>query len=260
MKRKTIAIICVALLCAAATAGIGYGIRSFAGWQWPAHALAYISERSGRMGAVIAAAQRAWSGTEPDQLLRDELDRLRTTESQMRDLAEENEFLRRIADLPVRQEWRSVPAGVYAYAVLGQRFHVVVNRGSADGIVPGSAVITESGVLVGIVAENVTAHAADVTVVGDPTLQITGRLAGTEVSGLVRSDETGSLVLDMVGKDEPVSEGMAVVTGGLDRVPAGLGIGTVRTVNPASTTLFQSIHISASRLERPIGRVLVLIP
>lgn len=260
MQRKTLAIIGVVIVLAGAAMGLGYGIRAFAGWGGTGRALAVLRERSARLGVMGAAASRAWRGEEPQDRLVAELERLRTELAGTQDLAEENEFLRRVADFPARNGFRAVPGGVYSYAVLGQRLHVVINRGSADGIVPGSTVITETGVLVGIVASQVSAHAADVIVVGDPSLQITGRIAGSPVSGLVRSDASGTLVLDMVGKDEPVTEGMPVVTGGLDRIPAGLDIGTVRTVDSASTTLFQSIRLSASRRERPAGRVLVLVP
>lgn len=235
------------------------GVRYVASWNVTGSALSGISEFSGRLNVATRTAVEAFGGRHEPLLLEEENARLRTQLSSLTDVAEENEFLRRIADLPARADRRAVVAGVFNYAVVGQQMQMVINKGSHDSVVPGSTVVTDAGVLIGIV-DQVRERSATVRVLGDPSVQVTGRVGGTQIGGLVRVDQTGQLVLDLIGKDEAVSEGAPVIASGLDQVPAGLLIGTVRSVDPESTTLFQIIRLDAAHTLRPVWRTIVLIP
>jgi rod shape-determining protein MreC len=177
--------------------------------------------------------------------------------AQVADLMEENAFLRLISDLPARRERSVVDGNVFAYGIGGNTQRMVVNRGAVDGIVPGATVTTAAGVFIGLVHQ-VQERTATVRVVGDPGVQVTARVRGTDINGLMRLDAYGELVLDLIAKDELVSEGVVVETSGLDQMPSGLRIGTVRTVDADRTTLFQVIRLDPAHRAEPVTRVLIL--
>jgi rod shape-determining protein MreC len=212
-----------------------------------------------RIRSALDAAGRSWRGDDPVAALREENERLRTGVAQANELMDENAFLRRVSDLPARRDRMVVDAGVFAYGVGGNAIRMVVNRGAGDGVVPGATVTTGGGTLVGVV-EAVQERTASVRVVGDTSFQVTARVRGTDINGLVRRDATGELILDLIAKDELVAEGAVVESSGLDRVPAGLLVGTVRSIDAGRTTLFQVIRLDAAHREQPITRVLILSP
>jgi cell shape-determining protein MreC len=83
---------------------------------------------------------------------------------------------------------------------------------------------------------------------------------GSDVAGLARSDGKGSVLLDLVQKDEQVDEGARIVTSGDDRYPAGLIIGTVRSVDDDAATLFQIVRVAPAAADELHGLVLVIHP
>ena len=135
----------------------------------------------------------------------------------------------------------------------------VLNRGTDEGIAVGDVVSTGFGELVGTV-ERVSADHSIVRMVGDPTLEVTARVLTSDVAGLVRSDRGSSVVLDLVRNDEVVAEGATLVTSGDDRYPAGLIIGTVRSIDHEAVTLFQRIRVTPAVRDDIHGPVLVSRP
>ena len=262
MKRstqQTLAMTGLALLVVILIAGIFLGLRYLASWNIPGNGLSGVYGFTGRVSNAFAGAVRGFQGTDELMNNRSENMRLRTQIAELQDISEENVFLRKIADIPARREYRAVASGIFAYAISGQQIQVTVNVGSSDDVVPGSAVVTKSGALLGFVRD-VRERSALVTVLGDSQLQVTGRVAGEQTGGLVRTDGNGRLILDLIGKDELVREGDVIITSGLDHAPPGLIVGIVRSVDPESTTLFQQIRVDVAHEAESVWRVIVLIP
>ena len=221
--------------------------------------LTVVSAVTGNMMRAWGSFARGFTGQDDTLSLEQTNARLRAELSRLRDVEEENVFLREVAELPARYSRQALVGGVFNYAAVGQQMRMVLNIGAEDGVEPGSTVLTGTGSLLGVV-DDVRSHSSSLVVLGDPTLQVTGRIMNSDVGGLVRVDPTGQLALELIGKDEEVAEGATVVTSGLDTVPAGIPIGTVRSVDPERTTLFQLIRIDAAYQAEPVWRVLVLLP
>ena len=251
--------IALAMLVVVALAALFVGLRYLASWNIPGNALSGVYAFTGRINGSLSGAVRGWAGTDDAERLRVENSRLRMELAALQDVAEENVFLRTVAELPPRPEFRAVTGRIFSNAVAGSAVQVTLNVGERDGVTPASTVMTESGALLGFVRD-VRERSSTVVVVGDPSLQVTGRIPETEIGGLVRVDGAGRVALDLIAKGETVSEGDVVVTSGLDHAPAGLIIGTVRSVDPESTTLFQQIRLDVAHETDVVWRVLVLIP
>ena len=70
--------------------------------------------------------------------------------------------------------------------------------------------------------------------------------------------QRAALLAPACGGDD--TEGAVVVASGLDGIPAGLPIGTIRSVDAERTTLFQIIRIDPAHEAESVWRVLVLVP
>lgn len=166
---------------------------------------------------------------------------------------------REAANISVRPAGTSLQAGIFSYSTAAGVRQAVVNRGSEEGVATGDVVMTAGGALVGSV-QSVFARHATVRRVQDAAFEVTARVSGGDVAGLVRSDGAGGLILDLIQKDESVSEQATVVTSGDDRYPAGLRIGTVRSVDNNAATLFQIVRVTPAIPDDVHGFVLIVRP
>lgn len=183
--------------------------------------------------------------------------RLQAREAEADQLRRDLAAARAAAGIRERTSGEPLEAGVFAWPRQGGIRELTVNRGSRDWVAAGDVVITPVGALVGVVRA-VAADSATVRALGDPGVEVTARVADTDISGLVRTDPRDGLLLDLVDKNEPVTEGQTVITSGNDRFPAALVIGTVRAVDTTATTLFATVRLDAAVPSAYAGPVLII--
>lgn len=246
----------VSVVVVALVFGVTWGVRALGGRDITVGGFVWLRGVATRLSAASSAAVQGWRGTHREQELEETVRTLERETAVLADVFEENAFLRSVAELPVRREHRTVLGHVYAAGAVGQRRQALVDVGSRDGIVPGSAAALQDGTLLGIVAE-VYERSSRVLLMGDPTTQVTARVLGRDSSGLAHVDQSGQLVLDFVPKDRQVTEGNRIVTSGIDGLPVGLVIGTVRSVDIDHTSLFQRIRIESAHDDGPVWRVVI---
>jgi rod shape-determining protein MreC len=167
-------------------------------------------------------------------------------------------FYKDAAGIRSKTRAQLIEGSLFSYPREGGLSEAALNRGSADGIVSGSIAVTAGGSLIGQVTM-VYEHHAIVRTIQDVGFEVTGRIADSAVSGLVRSNTEG-LVLDLVAREEQVREGQVVGTSGNDRFPEGFIIGTVRSVDVQQATLFSLIRLNPAVTLPYAGRVIVVLP
>jgi rod shape-determining protein MreC len=229
-----------------------------------------VSGALARMLSPVVTATGVFRGTlsllvGPDDLL-EQNTRLRGFEGQVAGLQaavealrRENEFLRSSAGIPQRPEAEPVLAGVFTYIRAGGVRELVINRGSRNWVSRGDIVLDAGNGLVGIISD-VGERTSRVRQVTDAAFEVAARVAGSEVAGLAHAHGGQGLVLDLVKKDESVTEGQEVVTSGADGLPAGLRLGVVRSVQDDAATLFRIVRLSPIVPESYTGPVLVVRP
>jgi rod shape-determining protein MreC len=125
-----------------------------------------------------------------------------------------------------------------------------IDKGSADGLVVGQAVIDENG-LVGRV-DLVSKNGARVRLITDPNVSVGIRVPSTQETGWVTGRGEGPLRLEMFRSTQPVREGDTVVTDG-SRYPAGIPVGIVleTAVAEAGFSLITEVapSVNVSRLD-----------
>jgi len=257
MPRPGPHILLAAVLMAAVVAVNAFLVDGALG-RWAAgRLLAPIASRTGWLHGYVRALANRHDDVARALALDEREVRIQAREAEADQLRRDLAAARAAAGIRDRAGGEPLEAGVFAWPRLGGIRELVVNRGARDWISAGDVVTTPAGALVGVIRDAADDHAA-VRAVGDVGLEITARIADTDITGLVRTDPREGLVMDLVGKEEPVREGQVVVTSGNDRFPAALVIGTVRSVDAAATTLFATVRVDAATPPAYAGPVLIL--
>ena len=120
--------------------------------------------------------------------------------------------------------------------------YVIINRGSDGGLRSGMPVVTSQG-LAGRIAA-VTAGAARVELVTDPSSSVNVRLEPSGAQAVLLGSLTGELSLDLIPQTASVNVGDLVLTSGLGgNFPDNILIGQVTSVSRRETDLFQQASV-----------------
>ncbi len=135
--------------------------------------------------------------------------------------------------------------------------YIFIDRGSDDGIRHGMPVVTEQG-LVGRI-DAVTANAARVQLITDPSSSINVRLQRLQSEAMLTGSITGDISLEMIPQDLELSPADLVLTSGLGGdYPSDVVIGQVISVRRKATDLFQTASIQPVVDFRSLKAVLVI--
>jgi rod shape-determining protein MreC len=136
--------------------------------------------------------------------------------ARLRALEEENRRLRALLDLR-----DGLPSGVLVAEVIGRRRdpwqgHLILDKGTKDGVTTRMTAITPDGVAGKVVS--VTAHTATIMPVTDTASGIGALLERTQTPGLLRGGRDGLCTLEHLPGTADVRVGDLVVTSGLGSI------------------------------------------
>ena len=175
---------------------------------------------------------------ELEQELTDLRARVRELEEQVRENEEagqENKQLRELLKLQARRrEFTFETVKVTARSTSNWESTLTLSKGSTAGIEAGDCVITETGVLVGVVSETGTNWSTVSTVINTET-EMGGIVARTYSAGVLEGDfslmNEGKLKLNYLPEGAQLVSGDEVLTSGRgDMFPSGLPVGRVEGV------------------------------
>ena len=175
-------------------------------------------------------------------------------------LAQENARLRALLELRPAMQVRSVPAEVMYEAADPYSRKVFIDRGATHGVVLGSPVVNESGVL-GQVTRVFPLHAM-VTLLTDkdaavPVLNTRSQQRSAAFGGA----DGGLLELRFMAGNADVQVGDKLTTSGVDGVyPAGLPVAQVASVDRRANSGFARVLLAPAAGIDGVRHVLVLEP
>ena len=157
---------------------------------------------------------------------------------QYREALVESGRLQRIAEMRTDFEAPMRPAQVVGQDVSPWFRSVLVDRGSADGVLSGMPVVTESGV-VGLVTATAP-HAGRTMLLLDGQSAVDVLIQRSRARGIVRGDGTDRLHFEFFVRGDDVQVGDVVITSGFGGVyPKGLRVGEIVEVEPPGERLLQ---------------------
>ncbi len=178
-------------------------------------------------------------------------------------LARENARLRALLELRPTLSLKSLAAEVMHAAADPFSRKIIIDRGAAHGVQPGSPVINEVGLLGQIT--RVYPLTAEVTLVTDrdaaiPVLNLRTQQRSAAFGG-VGGGSNPALELRFMAGNADVQDGDALVTSGLDGLfPPGLPVARVAHVERRADTGFARIRLTPVALPDAVRHVLVLEP
>lgn len=188
--------------------------------------------------------------------LQEELDSLRSQvaelEEQVRqgqEASRENEHLRELLDLQQRRrDFTFEAAKVTARSTSNWESILTISKGTSSGVEAGSCVVTENGVLVGVVSEAGLNWAAVSTII-NTDIEIGGIVNRTFSAGVLEGDfslmSQGRLKMNYLPEGAQLVSGDEVLTSGRgDVYPSGLVVGQVEGVftDPSGQTRYAVVR------------------
>ena len=168
-----------------------------------------------------------------------------------------NRRLQQLLDFRSELPGGAITASIIANSATSWFQSCVLNKGSADGVRKGMAVVTPLGIIGKVVS--VTGRTAKVLLLTDPNSGIDVLVQRTRSRGIVSGSLESGTVLKYMKRSEDVQEGDRLVTSGMDNVfPKGLLVGTVIKVRKQNRGLFQSVEVWPAVQAGRVEEVLVV--
>lgn len=170
--------------------------------------------------------------------LRRKVARLEDQVRQGREASRENQQLRDLLQLQEkRRDFVFESARVSARGTQGWDSTLTLSKGSSSGVAVNDCVITETGILVGLVSQ-VGLNWATVDTVISPNIEMGGLITQANTSGILEGElslmQQGLVRLSYLPVDTCVTAGDEVLTSGQgDIYPSGLVVGCVEQVKTA---------------------------
>ena len=189
--------------------------------------------------------------------LRKRIEALEVERQRYLEAAATNRQLKALLDFRSQLSGAAITASIIANSASGWFQSCMLDKGSADGVSKGMAVVTPLGVVGQVVA--VTPRTAKVLLLTDPNSGIDVLVQRTRSRGIVSGSlETGT-ILKYVKRSEDIQEGDRLITSGIDGVfPKGMMVGTVIKVRKQHLGLFQFIEVLPAVQTPRIENVLVV--
>jgi rod shape-determining protein MreC len=176
---------------------------------------------------------------EENDLLNHELEHLQERIRELKEVEIANKRLRKLLDFKKTLKSEVVAAEVISRGASTWLNTIIIDKGKNDGVIPGSAVVTELGVIGHTIYTS--NNYAQVLLVIDKNSAIDVLNQRSRAKGIVKGYRDNMCRLDYVLTKEDVLKGDVIITSGQDGIfPKGLYIGKVTEVSKTRHDLFQS--------------------
>ncbi len=250
-----------ALLLVAAAAAVLYQARQ--GSLGPISALsspvAAINEAVTGAGDYVGGVFKRIFGRESElEAARSEADRLRAELLRGNEIKAENVRLRDLLELKDNTFNYVASARVTARGTDRWANTFVIDKGAAEGVAKGMAVITPRGLLGKI--QETGRDSSVVLLLDDPRFGAAVRLQSTRIEAVLSGNGRGRCVLKYADIDTATSNGEVVVTSGLDALfPFGIPVGEVSGVAASGQDeFFQYVELKPYVNPRSVDEVIVV--
>jgi len=156
-------------------------------------------------------------------------------------LKKENKFLREALEVGLEKEFKLQVTEVIGKDI-SQDF-ILTNKGSKDGILEGSPVITQQKALIGKISE-IYDDFSKVMLISHKESSFDTEVQERSVEGIVKGKGNFKLFLELIPKEKEIKEGDLLVTTSLAGIyPKGLLVGQIKEVQKSEIEPFQTAEI-----------------
>jgi len=162
---------------------------------------------------------------------------------------EENAILREYLNFFDNSGYKNVLGRVISRGdttnVSGQTESILIDKGLADGLGVGLAVVNEQGIMVGKISV-VKEASSLVRLVNNQQCKLAASVISQETTNGITEGELGlTIKMNFINQEVEINKGDTVITSGLEEaIPRGLVIGKVSEVNKENNELWQSAQLT----------------
>jgi len=154
----------------------------------------------------------------------------------------ENDALRKLLDLDVREDNETVAVKVIGFYGNKWQSEVIINAGTSNGVLEGMGVVGTNG-LCGIVI-SAGNKSSNIRLLSDPQSSLGARILSSRKLGLIEGSQDGTIYLNYISTDEQIYKGDIIVTSEFGQyLPPDILIGRVREVSHISGSPYLEIKI-----------------
>jgi rod shape-determining protein MreC len=222
-----------------------------------------LSQLGGDLGDLLRSARDLRNLRQRNAALEAEANRLAVENARLVEVERENARLRQLLNFTRSNPWYDYKAA----SVVGHRigedtsnllFSIFIDVGARAGVAVDMPVITDRG-LVGRVV-TVGPNVSEVILLIDPSSAVNARVQNSRLTGLVRGNIDGGLIMERIPQGETVSPGDIVLTSGLGgNFPDKLVVGQITEVEQRDSDMFQSARIRPTVDFGKLEEVIVIV-
>lgn len=172
----------------------------------------------------------------------------------------ENEKLRNILNFQEGKDYTTIVAKVIGKD-LNKANTLIINKGKADGIKDGYAVVVDQGIIIGKIIE-AKDYISTILLLTDKLSQLAvSTESSNKTTGLAEGEYGLSLKVNFIPQDLEIKEADLIITAGSETdIPRGLLIGKINRIISQENELFKSATINPLIDYNEISILAVIIP
>ena len=243
------------------TAGVRQGDRVGAPARGMLEVLRPVQSGTANFGAGLRSIYHDYLNLvhvrEENERLLAELARVKAEQARMAELEAENRHLTELLELRDALGADAIAANVIGSDATGISHTLILGQGSASGLRPGMAVLSNEGV-VGRIIET-SPHASRVLLIDDHNSALDGFDQRSRARGIIAGLVDDGVIMKYVDRSQDIKTHDTIVTSGLDGIfPRGLLVGTVSGVHREGPGLFLAVQLAPAVSFRELEQVLVV--
>jgi len=169
---------------------------------------------------------------------------LETEINRLKEIENENNALHRALNISQSGQAIREIASVVGKDIQGIQDWILINRGAKHEIQKNMPVISPEGALIGRIIE-VQNSFSKIMLITNKDSAVAAIVAESRAEGLVKRNEAGGLILDLIPKTEKLEIGQTIITSGMDNIfPKGILIGKIENIDSSENQIFQKIFVS----------------
>ncbi|MBF0447388.1 MAG: rod shape-determining protein MreC [Magnetococcales bacterium] len=177
-----------------------------------------------------------------NRLMKAELQKLRLLGSRMEELAQENQRLHRLLNIPAKPEVKRISARVVGDSSSAFARSLLIDVGRSEGVELNAAVVVPEGLLGRVV--RVGNHSSLVLTLLDLNSRVPVLVQRTRTRGIAAGFNSRKLQLEFVSKVDDIQVNDLIVTSGTGGgLPKGLVVGRVQQLVSGGSGLFRRVMV-----------------
>lgn len=177
-----------------------------------------------------------------NRILKDKINELQASLSQFQEVKSENERLSALLEFKKETPHTLLAARVIGHDLMGQHSTLFIDKGTADGVAPGQAIVTPMGVVGSIL--NAEESFSQVLTLTDRYSNIDAVIDRSRARGVLEGVSPSVCKLKYLQRTDDVKVGDLVLTTGLDHIfPRGFPVGTVTRVDKKDFGITQEVQV-----------------